>query len=164
MTVFATSCHFLSVILTMEGLNINHGVVESTVLAQNQPLTASPDSIAQLLAQTLKEKDALATELAEVKAKRNKADKEYAQRHPEPVKELEKEEKKEEPAPAPHWTGSFQKYCPTCGDANPIFKDETVCSTPGCGQHLGAEEGLKTLKACPNCGGHGYDKIKSKSE
>jgi hypothetical protein len=52
----------------------------------------------------------------------------------------------------PHYVGSWQRYCPTCGDQNPEFKDETVCED--CGQHLGAKDLVQKLKACPNCGGH----------
>ncbi len=52
----------------------------------------------------------------------------------------------------PHYIGAWQQFCPTCGDKNPDFKDETVCQD--CGQHLGAKETVEKLKACPNCGGH----------
>jgi hypothetical protein len=51
----------------------------------------------------------------------------------------------------PHFIGSWQRYCPTCGDQNPEFKDETVCED--CGTHLGAKQIVEKLKACPNCGG-----------
>jgi hypothetical protein len=130
-------------------------------LAQNQPPEPSPESLVAYLAKKDSEISNLQKELAEVKARRNVADKEYARKHPEPTETSKIEEKKEEPPKPPHFTGSWQKWCPTCGDTNPNFKDETICSTPGCGQHLGAEEGIKDLKACPNCGGHKYDKIKA---
>jgi RNA polymerase subunit RPABC4/transcription elongation factor Spt4 len=57
--------------------------------------------------------------------------------------------------PEPHFIGKFQQYCPTCGDKNPEFKDETVCDPKqgGCGYHLGAKLEAEKLKACPNCGG-----------
>jgi hypothetical protein len=58
----------------------------------------------------------------------------------------------------PHYIGSWQRYCPTCGDQNPDFKDETTCD--GCGVHLGAKEVATKLKACPNCGGHSASMIK----
>jgi hypothetical protein len=58
----------------------------------------------------------------------------------------------------PHYIGSWQRYCPTCGDQNPEFKDETTCD--GCGVHLGAKEVAEKLKACPNCGGHSASVIK----
>jgi hypothetical protein len=59
----------------------------------------------------------------------------------------------------PHYIGSWQQYCPTCGDRNPDFKDETKCD--GCGVHLGAREVAEKLKACPNCGGHSASVIKT---
>jgi DNA-directed RNA polymerase subunit RPC12/RpoP len=52
----------------------------------------------------------------------------------------------------PHYIGAWQRFCPTCGDENPDFKDETQCED--CGAHLGAKETAEKLKACPNCGGH----------
>jgi hypothetical protein len=54
----------------------------------------------------------------------------------------------------PHFVGSWQQYCPTCGDKNPDFKDETICDPKngGCGMHLGAIKDVEKLKACPNCG------------
>jgi hypothetical protein len=58
----------------------------------------------------------------------------------------------------PHYIGSWQRYCPTCGDQNPDFKDETTCDD--CGVHLGAKEIAAKLKACPNCGGHSASVIK----
>jgi|SRR5271157_4511426 len=68
---------------------------------------------------------------------------------PEPEKQLE----------TPHYVGPWQKFCPTCGDQNPAFKDETECID--CGEPLGAAANLKTEKnpsgaliACPRCGGH----------
>jgi Zn finger protein HypA/HybF involved in hydrogenase expression len=57
-----------------------------------------------------------------------------------------------ETASPPHYVGSWQHYCPTCGGENENFKDETECVD--CGMHLGAAADLKDLKACPNCGGH----------
>jgi len=51
----------------------------------------------------------------------------------------------------PHFIGAWQRYCPTCGDQNPNFKDETECVT--CHTRLGAREVAQKLKACPNCGG-----------
>jgi hypothetical protein len=51
----------------------------------------------------------------------------------------------------PHYIGSWQKYCPTCGDQNPEFKDETECSD--CHTSLGEKAKAEKLKACPNCGG-----------
>lgn len=51
----------------------------------------------------------------------------------------------------PHIIGAWQRYCPTCGEANPDFKDEVICDT--CGTHLGAKAVVEKLKACPNCGG-----------
>lgn len=51
----------------------------------------------------------------------------------------------------PHFIGTWQQYCPTCGDKNPEFKDEVECGT--CHTNLGAEETATKLKACPNCGG-----------
>ena len=56
-----------------------------------------------------------------------------------------------------HYIGAWQKFCPTCGDPNPDFKDETVCD--GCGMRLGAKEVAEKLKACPNCGGKSAKKI-----
>lgn len=58
----------------------------------------------------------------------------------------------------PHYIGAWQKYCPTCGDSNPDFKDETECED--CHIHLGAKEVAEKLKACPNCGGHRAKVIK----
>ena len=58
----------------------------------------------------------------------------------------------------PHYIGAWQQYCPTCGDKNPDFKDETKCKD--CGTHLGAVEIAEKLKACPNCGGHNAERIK----
>lgn len=64
------------------------------------------------------------------------------------------------PLSTPHVVKSYQpRYCADCGTANPAFKDETKCSTPGCGVHLGALEAVKGLKACPNCGGSKFDVI-----
>jgi len=57
----------------------------------------------------------------------------------------------------PHYIGAWQQYCPTCGDKNPDFKDETQCED--CGAHLGAKETAEKLKACPNCGGHSAKKL-----
>lgn len=57
----------------------------------------------------------------------------------------------------PHFVGSWQKFCPTCGIPNPDFKDETKCKD--CGTHLGAFETANKLKACPNCGGHRAERI-----
>lgn len=57
----------------------------------------------------------------------------------------------------PHFIGAWQKHCPTCGDKNPDFKDETKCDD--CGMHLGAKEVAEKLKACPNCGGHRASKL-----
>jgi hypothetical protein len=75
---------------------------------------------------------------------------------PAPVPEPEKQS-----GPAPHIVKSYQpRFCADCGTQNPSFKDETVCSTPGCGVHLGSMETVKTLKACPNCGGSKFDQIK----
>lgn len=61
-----------------------------------------------------------------------------------------------EQEPAQHYN-AWQKFCPTCGDQNPAFKDETQCTR--CGMHLGAKENLSTaenpnapIKVCPNCG------------
>jgi predicted RNA-binding Zn-ribbon protein involved in translation (DUF1610 family) len=58
----------------------------------------------------------------------------------------------------PHYIGAWQHFCPTCGDPNPDFKDETICTD--CGTHLGAKEVAEKLKACPNCGGHSAKVIK----
>ena len=58
----------------------------------------------------------------------------------------------------PHFIGTWQHYCPTCGDANPDFKDETECST--CHTHLGAAATAEKLKACPNCGGKQAKRLK----
>lgn len=57
----------------------------------------------------------------------------------------------------PHYIGAWQRFCPTCGDENPDFKDETQCED--CGAHLGAKETAEKLKACPNCGGHRAKKL-----
>jgi predicted RNA-binding Zn-ribbon protein involved in translation (DUF1610 family) len=57
----------------------------------------------------------------------------------------------------PHYVGSWQQYCPDCGDKNPAFKDETVCKT--CGMHLGAAAEVERLKACPNCGNKGARRL-----
>ena len=57
----------------------------------------------------------------------------------------------------PHYIGAWQRFCPTCGDENPDFKDETQCED--CGAHLGAKETAEKLKACPNCGGHKAKRI-----
>ena len=51
----------------------------------------------------------------------------------------------------PHYVGSWQKYCPTCGDKNPEFKDETVCKD--CGTHLGSKKTVEKMVTCPHCGG-----------
>jgi len=112
----------------------------------------------------IKEKDAriakLEEDLKEATKRREQSAKVYEKLHPEPVKETKMEQKKEE-AP-PHFVGKWQKFCPACGDPNPEFKDETVCSTPGCGMHLGAIEDLPKLKACPNCGGKEAKKLEAK--
>ena len=57
----------------------------------------------------------------------------------------------------PHYIGAWQRFCPTCGDENPEFKDETQCED--CGAYLGAKETAEKLKACPNCGGHRAKRI-----
>lgn len=81
-------------------------------------------------------------------------------------KELaEQVEKKEEPKPQeekhdekkPHYIAEWQHYCPTCGDENPDFKDETICKD--CGMHLGPMAYVEKLKVCPNCGGHNAKKL-----
>lgn len=88
------------------------------------------------------------------------------------IETLEKETESKEPEPSkpsveetrahkegiPHFIGAWQQYCPTCGDKNPDFKDETTCDS--CGVHLGAKEVAEKLKACPNCGGHNASMIK----
>ena len=51
-----------------------------------------------------------------------------------------------------HQTVSWLKDCPTCGEGNPDFKDETVCEGPSCGKHLGSIDTAKKLKSCPFCG------------
>jgi hypothetical protein len=61
-------------------------------------------------------------------------------------------------ADEPHYIGSWQQYCPTCGDRNPDFKDEVVCKD--CGTHLGARATAEKLKACPNCGGQEAKAVK----
>jgi hypothetical protein len=69
------------------------------------------------------------------------------------------EEHKEE---EPHFVGPWQQYCPTCGDKNPAFKDETICNPEkgGCGMHLGAVAEVEKLIACPNCGGKHAARLK----
>lgn len=64
-------------------------------------------------------------------------------------------EQTEKNLPEPHFVGKWQKHCPTCGDKNPEFKDETVCDPDkgGCGMHLGSKDDVEKMKACPNCGG-----------
>ena len=57
----------------------------------------------------------------------------------------------------PHYIGAWQQFCPTCGDKNPNFKDETECED--CHAHLGSKEVAEKLKACPNCGGHRAKKL-----
>ena len=131
-------------------------------MAQREAETPPADSWAAVFAQIRKENEDLRTELAEVKSKRNKADKEYAQKHPEPTKEVEKEEKKEEAPSRPHFYAKWQKFCPECGEENPEFKDETLCDTPGCNFHMGAIDNLPNVKKCPQCGGHSAHKIKVK--
>lgn len=92
---------------------------------------------------------------------------------PEPKPEMKLEEHKHEetkaPEPekqpeAPHFVGPWQKFCPTCAEQNPDFKDETVCVD--CGEPLGAAKNLKTkdnpngaLIACPRCG-HSHARLK----
>jgi ribosomal protein S27AE len=121
------------------------------------------ENITANLVTYIKEKDArivkLEEELAAATKRREKADYVTSRSHPEAVVT---EKKEEPPAPAPHYVGKWQKYCPTCGDANPEFKDETLCSTPGCGMHLGAVEDLPKIKACPNCGGKEAKTIEGK--
>jgi hypothetical protein len=78
---------------------------------------------------------------------------------PKAPKEPErKEEPKPEPAAEekmPHYVGSWERFCPDCGEPNPAFKDETICDPKqgGCGMHLGAAAEVEKLKVCPNCGG-----------
>jgi hypothetical protein len=69
---------------------------------------------------------------------------------PAPAEEAHTEEK-------PHYVGSWQQWCPDCGEKNPAFKDETVCKT--CGMHLGAAAEVEKLKACPNCGQKGARRL-----
>ena len=57
----------------------------------------------------------------------------------------------------PHYIGAWQQFCPTCGDKNPDFKDETECED--CHAHLGSKEVAEKLRACPNCGGHRAKKL-----
>ena len=57
----------------------------------------------------------------------------------------------------PHYIGAWQQFCPTCGDKNPNFKDETECED--CHTHLGSKEVAEKLRACPNCGGHRAKKL-----
>ena len=94
------------------------------------------------------------------------------------VAEPKKEEPKELEGHRVHMVkGWFPQYCPDkdcpncvgCSDPalrkelhrNKNFKNETICSTPGCGQLLGEEENVKkNLEFCPNCGGSKYDPIK----
>ena len=57
----------------------------------------------------------------------------------------------------PHYIGAWQQFCPTCGDKNPDFKDETECED--CHAHLGSKEVAEKLNACPNCGGHQAKKL-----
>lgn len=64
------------------------------------------------------------------------------------------------PAPAPavpqaptHSMSITDAYCPTCGETNPQFKDETECKE--CGHALGAIETLAQVKNCPGCGASG---------
>jgi hypothetical protein len=75
-------------------------------------------------------------------------------------------EKKEEPPKPeehtldekkPHYVGPWQRFCPTCGEQNPDFKDETECKD--CHMHLGPVAYVEKLKACPNCGGHNAKKL-----
>jgi hypothetical protein len=73
----------------------------------------------------------------------------------EPHEHRENEIETTTPTPGPgkpHYVGTWQQYCPDCGDKNPEFKDETEC--PDCHMHLGAKDQVEKLKACPNCGGH----------
>jgi predicted RNA-binding Zn-ribbon protein involved in translation (DUF1610 family) len=72
--------------------------------------------------------------------------------------ETEKHDKHGHEEGKPHYIGAWQHFCPTCGDPNPDFKDETVCTD--CGTHLGAKDVAEKLKACPNCGGHSAKVIK----
>jgi ribosomal protein S27AE len=80
---------------------------------------------------------------------RNKKPAIEASTPPAPAEEAHAESAK------PHYVGTWQQYCPDCGDKNPEFKDETICNPKkgGCGMHLGAAKDVEKLKACPNCGG-----------
>lgn len=80
---------------------------------------------------------------------------------PQPHVDIHHEESK---TASPH---IMKGYTPRfCGDKgceslpqNPAFKDETKCSTPGCGMHLGSLENVeKNLARCPNCGGSKFDR------
>lgn len=128
------------------------------------------ENITANLVTYIKEKDARIAKLEEdLKAatkRREKADYVTSRSHPEEGKEAPKalEEPQKENPPAPHFVGKWQKFCPACGDPNPEFKDETLCSTPGCGMHLGAVEDLPKIKACPNCGGKEAHKLEIKAE
>jgi hypothetical protein len=119
----------------------------------------------------MKEKDAriakLEEDLAEARKRREKADYVNSRLHPEPAKEEKKEEEPPKPILPPHFAGSWERYCPTCGEQNPGFKDETVCKD--CGTHLGAAADIKTeenpggvVTACWNCGGKKAKKIEKK--
>ncbi|MHC4397262.1 MAG: hypothetical protein ACYS1A_16615 [Planctomycetota bacterium] len=74
--------------------------------------------------------------------------------HDQPVNTETKPEETIKKEREPHFIGEWQKHCPTCGDTNPDFKDETQCdpNNGGCGMHLGAQDNLKNIRACPNCG------------
>jgi hypothetical protein len=84
---------------------------------------------------------------------------------PKPEEHKHEEAKPPETEKAPHYVGPWQKFCPTCGDQNPDFQDETECKD--CHTHLGAAKNIKTpenpdgkLVVCPNCGGHRAKLIK----
>lgn len=113
------------------------------------------------------ENASLKQELAEAKAAAEKYKKDAQAATARAGKEAKKQAAIKPPAPPaphdpeadhghetgkPHYIGAWQRYCPTCGDENPEFKDETQCED--CGAHLGAKETAEKLKACPNCGGH----------
>jgi predicted RNA-binding Zn-ribbon protein involved in translation (DUF1610 family) len=67
------------------------------------------------------------------------------------VVEQKKEEPSSPPAPEPkHAMSITDQFCPTCGELNAEWKDETKCAD--CGHDLGAIATLSKVKKCPGCG------------
>ena len=131
--------------------------------AQTQTVTMSKTDFDALIARVEKSEN-------EIKGLKLRTDRKEKRENPAPTQKETQKEPESKPAETktsienvetdkhehPHFN-KWQRFCPTCGDQNPEFKDETQCVR--CGTHLGAKENLSTaenpnapIKVCPNCG------------